>query len=478
MRAVGILIGSMATGAFAAAIAWWVFGDVRIGGGPLRETLFDGLFREVWAAVIAGAAVGAVRGVLAAKADRQRSADLPICARELGMEYEDDAKAVFDRHVGLRDLSVFDDLSRAEALYSGARGGRPVEVFDLTTTTTSSTPNGSSTATRRRTVAVVPDLGLPAFEVSPKGAVVRLIVRGLGVEGLRFDPNAADDPDHAEIIERFRRRYFVFAQPHGNAPGAVPPTPDETGQVRRLFSAEVMGRLVAWPGYTVHSEGGHLVLSRFPGPVLPFLPVARRARLIEDAEAIASGMLAAAETSAPVILASGEAASSDSARLDRGCRRIVAGLLLGFFGGMAVNFAIFFSSDDPGSTMWLLPATFFGGPIAGAIVAGLLNAVLPPPKPPVAEVARRPTTLLGTVLGTVGAAFLGLLGLIVGGFGAATISEGLKRVGVALPVALEGLFFLLFVIGGFVLGIWLGRTAGRSLGDRLCRDEGEDGDTD
>jgi MFS family permease len=353
LRSIGIVAGSATIGA---VVGWLLLGD-------------DWPWGAIGAAVVAW-------GVLAAKARRKRTEDLPIVARELGMDYEEDARVIFDRHPGLRDVSVFDDLFRAEALYSGTRHGLTVAVFDLTTE--SNEPGSEGGSRDHRTVAVVPGLGLPGFEVTPKKQGAGMVVRGLGISGLHLDPGAADDLEHAEVVDQFRRNYFVFASPQQGSSDEVPPSVDELARVRRLFSVEVMARLVEWPGYLLNCEGGHLVLSRFHGPLNDFfLPVAWRERLGEDAGAIAAGMAAAHESSAPLIVLASDRASArktDKSRLTWGCLRIVIGLILGFFGGIAIGLALFFASPELAG--WLFPVMFFGGPIVGVVLAGLLNSAL------------------------------------------------------------------------------------------------------
>jgi hypothetical protein len=160
--------------------------------------------------------------------------------RQLGLEYR--SKVPAKELEPFRSLELFQTnrLTPATDWMQGQYQGESVLLFDFV-------PSGGNQATRLAAQAVVlfPESAgsLPVFQLRPRNAL-----RDFLGDDISFDPEAIEDTEQRQAVERFTKSYVLVS-------------PDEGG-VRTFFTARVLGLLAERPGWTVLCDGQHLLLMR------------------------------------------------------------------------------------------------------------------------------------------------------------------------------------------------------------------------
>jgi hypothetical protein len=318
----------------------------------------------------AGAAVGLFAGLLHGIRRRQYVRQLLDTCQGMGFTYSPT--------VGRDDLGDFQDLplfrkwSAARDRMSGSADGLPVEVIDYT-----SVERGSESSSYQRSTVVLlpaPAGGLPAFELRPRDLAARL-VSALLTSGITFDPAGAQTALDRDALERFGRHYFlsegIEATVARLGQGAEPGPPGSEAAIRRLFTVGLLAFFADHPGWQVESDGRHLALHR-----RQVIPPAGREALVAEAVEIYRALARPDGRTAPAAPPGERPACDPSDVAARGLGTVL-GLFGGFFVGGIVGMAILVGGavQNPGQMgrFGLTAAIFFGCPILGLVLGGLLG---------------------------------------------------------------------------------------------------------
>jgi hypothetical protein len=362
---------------------------------------------------------------------------------------------------------------------TGTHRGRPIEVFDLTSRV-QYREDGSS-RTNWRTVVLLPEAGLPAFELRPRRFHQRLLLQGIGWTKLDFDPAQAVTHDDAETVSAFIKAYTVSLHNEilsavvarsdaGERPGWHDGSAPEQ-DVRRLFTPAAMRVLIQWPGWSVESYGGHLALWRNDDW---FVPADERPARVAEALAIVEAVEAAHRDEDQSLPVSAGSRLSSRERLTRTQATAHVGCA-GGFGGCFLGFAIFgalmvtsqneprpgrLPMPGPPPFFWFFPFFILGGGLIGGLIGSVIGrfAVFPivrdcvplarPDSPDAARRGRSWRWMAGMFLGAILGGALGMAA------SAALTSMQPGRPGPLVPLV----FF-----GPAALGIFAGMTIGLIL---------------
>jgi hypothetical protein len=480
-----------AVGLYFALDNLWVVNHV----GLLHRQGFPWSSLPVWIAF--GIAAGLERGVWMDL--RMRRHETSFDARHMGATsiqdpapgpdlIADDAQDPWERDPTLSEMPLLRQTSRAGSRtqtheishrMTGTHQDRPIEVFDLTSHIRTVSDESTSNQTLRRTVVLLPDVGLPAFELRPR-TLFRRFLRGVGLSGLDFDPRQVETVDDSTDVATFIKSYnvgledvFVSGPDRAEAAAFSPDggSAAEDG-VRRVFTPAAMQVLNRWPGWSVESHGGHLAFWREDGW---FIPAGERPARVAEALAIAGAFEAARrgdDRSGPVPagfrLSPRERLIRRQVTTGVGC----AGALGGAFLGFAVFSALMIVSEPPlgarikpGPPLLFMFFPFF--PLGGALIGGPIGAavgrlaVFPKVRdgPPLARPGSHDRVRRGLSWRSIAGMFLGFfLGAILGMSTVFLMTA--RNQAVHGP---SGAFIPLVFFGGAAIGLFAGMTIGLIL---------------
>ena len=382
-RELALLIGGPLNGGIVTAMIWWVVNDLwKVRGIGLLERQ-PWPVSSIYVCAGIGAALGLVLGIIlvlrrAGHADRIAA----LCQR-LNLQYvRDVAREQLTRYHGLR-LFEIRRWQEAANLMSGTYDGVEVELLDY-----EFVEHGDESTTHyRQTVALFPECGnkLPPFELAPRGLMIKLFYRVAGVEGITFEPAEFTSGWDRDVIERFRQLYFLMPRMDevlraaeqrrvrnelGTEVDEALPVSSEPA-IRRLFNVELLRVLADRPGWSVESDGVNLAVWRSRRIV----PAADRDEFIRQAVPIRSAIANANVGKATAAPLPGTTKMLDPRSQIAGTGAWALGAFLGFIIGGAIGFGavgllVWLMKDPPVALVFPI---FFGCPISGFIVGGIIN---------------------------------------------------------------------------------------------------------
>lgn len=452
----GRLPAAIRAGVIAAGVAgflfWLVNRSVQVNGvGLLRRQ--GGSVGDPWVWVAAGFALGFVGSLMHAARQAAHARAARTVASERACEYAE----VYALPPGAGALPLFAGWSDGRNAMTGTADGVPVALFDCTTIQ----KGDESDAVTDRTVALLPAVGLPDFDLRPRTLGQRML-EVAGLAGLTFDPDAAGPAD-AEAVRRFVETFHLsagdpLAALNAVADGCPPDWSERETRVRRFFTPARMTAVNAFPAYGAQVGAGYLAVWLRSG----VLSAGLRPKLWDAALAIRAALLQPFVGSgpAPVPARAGTDVEAQARRL----RRTTVGGVVGLFAGFAVSAVIiallFFGwaqhDGMPSPKLLVLPVIFFGLTIGGGLAGAWIGSRRPdtasgPSEDPVARAARVQAVRRWTMAGL----FVGFIG---GGiaFMASKVAFDWR----AHNFGVEAAVFFGSLFGGTGLGAWLGSRFG------------------
>jgi hypothetical protein len=321
----------------------------------------------VWSAV--GAALAVLSEAAALWKARRRSEEMRRAAELLGFKYIGAVSR--DRYPGATELPIFRKWQAAENCAAGEIAGEPVEILDFTYREKGS--GDSSDRDYRQTIALLSaGENWPAFELQPRGLVIRIATGALGYDGIALE---SDNLIDAPTYESFRSAYFLSGSADiSSTPEQESPTDEEANAVAHLLSPKAVRYFAEHPGWRLQCDGRRLAIWRskrlVPGRQLSdFVREAAEIRglLSSDAATDRLGriipptkLVPAGESSEGKAKAAGTAIGAIGGFFGFG--------VLGMFGAGAIFIGLGSASDSPAMfflSFALAAVVFFGGAIGG-----------------------------------------------------------------------------------------------------------------